>query len=142
MMMAEMAVAVPLVLASGEQGMFHLPSAEEVRMQPISRVGNEVGWPFSVHEGMLSCVWSAGQRVVMFFEGRPKGLDVDDTFEPRGVIVTTDPMQLTLGNMANRALFRDAATVEERLRLVAPFVTMGRKLCDQPAGARVGHGEL
>lgn len=60
----------------------------------------------------------------------------------QGVIVTTDRMQLTLGNMANRALFRDSADVEERPRLVAPFVTMGQKLCDQPPGARVGHGEL
>ncbi|ESY79105.1 hypothetical protein X740_18685 [Mesorhizobium sp. LNHC221B00] len=140
-MMTELAVAMPLVLA-GEQGMFHLPSSEEVRLQPIERAGNEAGWPFSVDDGTLACVWSAGQKVVMFFEGRPHGLDEDEDFEPRGVIVTTDPMQLTLGNMANRALFRDATSVEERLRLVAPFMTMGQKLCDQPAGARVGHGEL
>jgi len=140
-MMAQMAVAMPLMLA-GERGMFHLPSPDEVRLQPITRAGNEAGWPFSVDEGTLACVWSAGQKIVMFFEGRPKGLDEDDTFKPRGVIVTTDPLQLTLGNMANRALFRDAASVEERLRLVAPFMTMGQKLCDQPAGARVGHGEL
>lgn len=140
-MMAQMAVAMPLMLA-GEQGMFHMPSAEEVRLQPIARAGNEAGWPFSVDKGMLTCVWGGGQKVVMFFEDRPKGLDEDEDFKPRGVIVTTDPMQLTLGNMANRALFRDSADVEERLRLVAPFVSMGQKLCDQPPGARVGHGEL
>ncbi|MGY2991787.1 hypothetical protein ACVWWD_000594 [Mesorhizobium sp. URHB0026] len=141
MMMAEVAVAVPLILA-GEQGMFHVPTAQEVRLQPISRAGNETGWPFSVDEGMLACVWSVGQKVVMFFEGRPHGLDEDEDFQPRGVIVTTDPMQLTLGNIANRDLFSAATSVEERLRLVAPFMTMGQKLCDQPAGARVGHGEL
>ncbi|MER9329033.1 hypothetical protein [Mesorhizobium sp. M0488] len=140
-MMAEMAVAMPLIMA-GEQGMFHMPSPQEVRMQPIERAGNEAGWPFSVDEGMLAGVWSAGQKVVMFFEDRPDGLDAEEDFEPRAVIVTTDPLQLTLGNMADRDLFRDAASVEERMRLVAPFVTMGQKLCDQPAGARVGHGEL
>ncbi|TPK75500.1 hypothetical protein FJ930_05255 [Mesorhizobium sp. B2-4-15] len=140
-MMAEMAVAMPLMLA-GEQGMFHFPTPEEVRLQPISRAGNETAWPFSIDEGMLACVWSAGQKVVMFFEGRPHGLDEDEDFKPRGVIVTTDPIQLTLGNMANRALFRPAASVEERLKLVAPFMAMGQKLCDQPAGAHVGHGEL
>ncbi|RUZ98174.1 hypothetical protein EN932_37715, partial [Mesorhizobium sp. M7A.F.Ca.US.002.01.1.1] len=110
--------------------------------QPISRTGNETVWPFSVDDGTLACVWSGGQRVVMFFEGRPEGLDEDETFQPRQVIVTTDPMQLTLGNMASRDLFRPAASVEERIRLVAPFATLGQKLCDQPAGARVGHGEL
>jgi len=140
-MMAQMVVAMPLMLA-GERGMFHLPSPDEVRLQPITRAGNEAGWPFSVDEGTLACVWSAGQKVVMFFEDRPHGLGEDETFKPRSVIVTTDPLQLTLGNMANRALFRDAASVEERLRLVAPFMTIGQKLCDQPAGARVGHGEL
>jgi len=141
MMMAEMAVAMPLMLA-GEQGMFHLPSADEVRTQPISRAGNEANWPFSVDDGILACVWSGGQKVVMFVENRPSDLDEDDPFDPRRVIVTTDPMQLAIGNMAYRDLFRPAASVEERIRLVAPFAAMGQKLCDQPPGARVGHGEL
>jgi hypothetical protein len=140
-MMAEMAVAMPLMLA-GEQGLFHFPSPDEVRVQPISRAENEAEWPFAVDDGILACVWSGGQRIVSFFEGRPADLDEDEPFEPRGLIVTTDPMQLTIGNMANRALFRSAASIEERIRLVAPFVTLGQRLCDQPAGARVGHGEL
>ena len=140
-MMAELAVAVPLVLA-GEQDLFHLPSPEEVRTQPISRAGNEASWPFSIDAGILACVWSGGQKVVIFMENRPSDLDEDDTFEPRSVIVTTDPFQLTIGNMAHRELFRPAASVEERIRLVAPFAAMGQRLCNQPAGARVGHGEL
>ncbi|OHV83036.1 hypothetical protein [Mesorhizobium sp. ORS 3428] len=140
-MMTEMVVAMPLVLA-GEQGLFHIPSPGEVRVQAISREDHETDWPFSVDDGMLTCVWSGGRKVAMFFEGRPKGLDEGKPFEPRGVIVTTDPMQLTLGNMANRELFKPAASVEERMRLVAPFAALGQRLCDQPAGARVGHGEL
>lgn len=140
-MMAQMAVAMPLMLA-GEQGMFHFPSADEVRTQPISRAGNEASWPFSVDDGILACVWSGGQKVVMFLENMPSDQDEDDTFEPRRVIVTTDPMQLTIGNMAYRDLFRPAASVEERIRLVAPFAAMGQRLCDQPAGAHVGNGEL
>ncbi|MEW6632291.1 MAG: hypothetical protein AB1440_15570 [Pseudomonadota bacterium] len=140
-MMAEMAVAMPLVLA-GEQGLFHIPSAREVRIQPISREDNETAWPFSVDDGLLTCVWSGGRKVVMFFENRPKNLAEAEPFKPRGVIVTTDPLQLTLANMANRALFKPAASVEERMRLVAPFAALGERLCDQPAGAHVGHGEL
>jgi hypothetical protein len=140
-MMAEMAVAVPLMLA-GEQDLFHFPQPDEVRVQPISRAEHEIGWPFSVDDGMLTCVWSGGRRIVVFFEDRPPDLGEDEAFQPRGVIVTTDPIQLTIGNMANRALFRAADSVEERIRLVAPFVTMGQRLCDQPAGARIGHGEL
>jgi hypothetical protein len=141
MMMAEMAVAMPLVLA-GEQGLFHFPTPEEVRVQPISRAENEAEWPFSVDDGMLACVWSGGRKVVMFFENRPAHLDESESFEPRRVIVTTDPVQLTIGNMAYRDLFRPAASVEERIRLIAPFVTLGQRLCDQPAGTHVDHGEL
>ena len=140
-MMAEMAVAMPLVLA-GEQGLFHFPSPDEVRTQPISRAEHEAGWPFSIDDGILTCVWSGGRKIVLFFEGRPSDLDENEPFQPRGVIVTTDPVQLTLGNMANRQLFRPAASVEERIRLVSPFVALGQRLCDQPAGAHVGHGEL
>lgn len=140
-MMAEMAVAMPLMLA-GEQNLFHFPSPDEVRIQPISRAEHETGWPFSIDDGMLTCVWSGGQRIVFFFESRPSDLDEHEAFQPRGVIITTDPIQLTIGNMATRELFRPATSVEERIRLVAPFVTMGQRLCDQPAGARVGHGEL
>ena len=140
-MMAELAVAVPLVLA-GEQDLFHLPSPEEVRTQPISRAGNEASWPFSIDAGILACVWSGGQKVVIFMENRSSDLGEDDTFEPRSVIVTTDPFQLTIGNMAYRELFRPAASVEERIRLVAPFAAIGQRLCNQPAGAHVGHGEL
>jgi hypothetical protein len=140
-MIAEMAVAMPLMLA-GEQGLFHFPSVEEVRLQPISRAENEIGWPFSVDAGVLACVWSGGQKVVTFLENRPADLEDDQTFQPRHVIVTTDPFQLTIGNIADRDLFRPAASVEERIRLVAPFATLGQKLCDQPAGAHVGHGEL
>ncbi|MES0127195.1 hypothetical protein [Mesorhizobium sp. M0029] len=140
-MMVELAVAVPLVLA-GEQDLFHFPSPDEVRTQPISRAGNEANWPFSIDAGILGCVWSGGQKVVIFMENRPSGLGEDDTFDARSVIVTTDPFQLTIGNMAYRELFRPAASVEERIRLVAPFAAMGQRLCNQPAGAHVGHGEL
>ena len=123
-------------------GAFRIPGVGRFSQAKTARF-NFDGQSYAGIEGdTLACVWSGGQRVVMFFEGRPEGLDEDETFQPRQVIVTTDPMQLTLGNMASRDLFRPAASVEERIRLVAPFATLGQKLCDQPAGARVGHGEL
>lgn len=140
-MMAEMAIALPLVLA-GERGAFHLPTSEEVRLQSISRAGAEADWPFSVDEGLLTCVWAGGRRVVMFAERKPDNYSSDDTFTPRMVAVTTEPFQLTVGNVANADLFKPSASVEERIRLVAPFERMGQQLCNQPAGARIGSGEL
>jgi hypothetical protein len=32
--------------------------------------------------------------------------------------------------------------VETLIKRVAPFETLGEKLCDQPQGARIGDGEL
>jgi hypothetical protein len=135
---ATLAAAAPLVLA-GERSLFHLPSPDEVRMQPVERTDNEAGWPFSVDSGHLSCVWSAGQRLVFFFAETP---GEGGEGEPRGVILSMDPVQLTLMNVANRDLFAPSADVAERIRQVAPFHALGQRLCDQPPGAQVGHGEL
>ena len=69
--------ALPLLFA-GERGLLHLPSADEVRTQPISRTGNEAGWPSAVDSGVLTCVWSAGERVTLFFEATARDGGDDD----------------------------------------------------------------
>ena len=129
-----------MVLA-GERSFLHVPSPEEVRVQAIARADNERDWPFSVDEGNLTCVWSIGERLVFFFEGRPSG-DSGEDFEPRGVIVSVNPLELTIGNIANRALFAPVTNVADLIRRVAPYVEIGRRLCDQPPGAVIRHGEL
>lgn len=137
---ATMALAAPFVL-TGEKGMFHLPDASEVRLQDISRAAHEDDWPFSVPSGYLGCVWSAGHKIVSFVEKRASSGE-ESAKDPRVVIVTTDPFQLTLLNMANRDLFAPAGSVEALIKRVAPFEVLGEKLCDQPQGARIGDGEL
>jgi hypothetical protein len=138
-MLPEAALAMSIL--AGEKGLLHFPSPHEVRFQPIERAGNETDWPFSVDKGHLTCVWSGGAPVVMFFAFDAEAFDAEGG-EPRGVLLSANPLELTLGNIATRDLFAPAATVEERLLAVAPFVDMGRKLCDQPAGERLRGGEL
>jgi hypothetical protein len=137
-MFPEAALAVTIL--AGEKGLLHFPGANEVRFQPIAKADNETGWPFSVDKGHLTCVWSGGTPVVMFFAGvgEAEGFEGD----PRGVLLSTNPLELTIGNIATRDLFAPAAGIEDRLLAVAPFLDMGRKLCDQPAGERVRAGEL
>ena len=127
----------------GEHGLFQMPRVEEVRVQPVARNGGEREWPFSVEAGQLACMWSVGERQVFFVEARPANLASDDTaFEPRMVVLSIDPFLLTFGNMANRSLFTPMADVAELVGKVAPFISMGRRLCDQPPGAQVRSGEL
>jgi hypothetical protein len=131
--------ALAMMILAGEKGLLHFPAAHEVRFQPIAKTDNETGWPFSVGKGHLTCVWSGGTPVVMFFAGVGDG---DGAEDPRGVLLSTNPLELTLGNIATRDLFAPAVNVEERLMAIAPFVDIGRRLCDQPAGERVRGGEL
>jgi hypothetical protein len=138
-MFAEAALAMTIL--AGEKGLLHIPSSHEVRFQSIAKADNETGWPFSVDKGHLSCVWSGGTPVVMFFAAMDESEDAEAA-EPRGVLLSANPLELTIGNIATRDLFAPAANVEERLLAVAPFIDMGRKLCDQPAGERVRAGEL
>jgi hypothetical protein len=140
-MLEALAIAAPLVLA-GERSFFHIPQPAEVRIQRIARTDNERDWPFSVDEGNLTCVWSTGQKLVFFFENQPEELDQPDDFRARGVMVTVNPFDLTVGNMANRALFVPVASVADLIRRIAPYVDVGQRLCDQPPGAIIGHGEL
>jgi hypothetical protein len=140
-MFEALAIAAPLVLA-GERSFFHVPQAAEVRVQRIARTDNERDWPFSVDEGNLTCMWSTGQKLVFFFEMRPETLDQDDHFEPRHVIVSANPVDLTIGNIGNHGLFAPMADIADLIRRVAPYADVGQRLCDQPPGAIIGHGEL
>ncbi|WP_421864885.1 hypothetical protein [Parvibaculum sp.] len=138
---ATLAVAAPLVLA-GEQSLFHLPSEEDVRLQPITRADNEADWPFTVDAGQIACVWSGGQKVAMFLERRPDALEDHEEFTPRSVMLSVNPFELTVMNIGNRGLLAHADSVETLIKRIAPYVTVAQRLCDQPRGARVGHGEL
>lgn len=138
---ATIAVAAPLVLA-GEQSLFHLPSEEDVRLQPITKADNETDWPFTVDAGQIACVWSGGQKVAMFLEQRPDTLDDHEDFTPRSVMLSVNPFELTVLNMGHGGLLARADSVEALIKRIGPYVTVARRLCDQPRGARVGHGEL
>jgi hypothetical protein len=139
-----MAMTPPFVDARDERSPFHFPRAEDVRMQAIARTDNEKRWPFTVDEGTLLCIWSGGQKVVLFAEKAPDDLDeheVDD-YRPDMVFVSANPFDLTLLNIASRHLIVQVDTLEELIVRMAPFEKLGRRLCDQPRGSAIGPGEL
>ena len=136
-------LAVPFVLA-GEQDFFHLPRVEDVRLQSIEREERETEWPFSVERGTLACGWAGGQKIALFIEEEPDDGDSPGggTSQPRRLLLSVNPFDLAVQNIGFRDLFAPFDSIEELIRRVAPYVTTARRLCDQPPGTRLGHGEL
>jgi hypothetical protein len=119
------------------------PDETDVRMQTISKQKGEDGWPFAADSGLLMCVPSIGQRVVLFFPDGDSPSEVDvETAEDRTVHVTTDPLFLLTIGRTNQEHYASGMSLEEKIRRLGPYVTLGKKLCDQPKGTILGPSEL
>lgn len=133
-------LGLPAMPVRDERSLFHFPSPEDVRLQTIQRSDNERDWPFTIDSGFLACVWSGGQKVVMFMEK----LSAREAKEgdPDLIFVSTNPFDLTLMNIPNRHLIIQVDTIEELIRRMGPFYDLGKRLCEQPRGSDIGPGEL
>jgi len=136
-MATALAVSAPLMLAADERGRFHFPRTEDAfRLQKIERKG-EQEWPFAATSGHLMCVWVLGQKVVYFAETLG-----GDRKEPRVLVVSTNPFDLMVVNAGSSAMFTPYDDLEQLIVRLAPFESLGRRLCDQPRGTEVGPSEL
>ena len=119
------------------------PQPEDVRFQVISKQPGEAQWPFAVDVGTLACVYALGMRVVVFlpYSVTKPAEDFFDEADNRddALVVTTDPIQLMV---AENKYFVPNLSLEDKIRRMGPYVSLGKKLCDQPEGAIVGPGEL
>ncbi|HTV68359.1 MAG TPA: hypothetical protein VMF90_07465 [Rhizobiaceae bacterium] len=141
MLAATLAVAAPLILAD-EKSFLHLPDGYEFRFQHVSRTDHETGWPFSVDKGLIACVWGLGQRLTYFYEDVGSGSDAEVQETPRFIVLSVNPLDVMFGSIGGSSLIAKHPTLEERIKLVGPFVAMAQRLCDQPQGTHVGPGEL
>lgn len=119
------------------------PDETDVRTQAISKQTGEENWPFAAKSGALMCVLSVGQRVVLFSPDvdLPSEIDVESS-ENRIVHVSADPLFLMTLGRNNEKHFAPNMTIEDKIRRLGPYVTMGKKLCDQPKGTVLGPSEL
>lgn len=128
-----------IVAIADERSLFHIPSVEDVRQQRIARTDNEHDWPFAVDEAYLSCVYVMGEPTV-YMTWLPDG--ATDADEARTVVVSTDPLDLMIVNIGSNDLFAPFADAGELIRRLAPFESLGHRLCEQPRGSSIGPGEL
>lgn len=130
------------LIPASERGPFHFPMSEDAfRIQRIDRTDREKDWPFSVDSGYLICVWLMGERTVYFAE-RLREEEDDEGETPRTVVVSTNPFDLALVNIGANGLFVPFDGFEKMIARLGPFVSLGRRLCDQPRGSDIGPGEL
>jgi hypothetical protein len=122
-----------------------VPEAEDFRQQFINKQAGENDWPFAVESGLLSCVYIIGQKFVFFVPDGPPALADEDAEltvdDARAAIVTTDPLQLML-HSGQEKFFVPRLTIEDKIRRLGPYVSLGKRLCDHPKGTVVGPGEL
>ena len=140
---AGLAPAVLLAEMPGAMAFDLLPDESDIRQQKIARQAGERDWPFAAVEGTLVCMPAFGLRVVIFVPETGDELEPDcgEDGSNNYVTVSTDPLQLW-ADVGKSHLFTPDLKIEDKIRRLAPFVTMGKKLCDQPKWTDLGPSEL
>ena len=133
MLAATVAAAMPLAFASG-QASGPVLTASVFPEIVIREAESEHDWAFSIDEGTLTCIGMNGEEYVFFSEiltDEEMG-EFGSMTLPRSVVVTTNPIAF-LATMENRELYRPYDSLETLIKRLAPFETMGRKLCKDDA---------
>lgn len=142
------AAAILPLCATASQASDFFPEAYDVRMQKIEQQGGEAEWPFLANNGTLMCMRVFGMKQVIFLSGHEE-YDSDEYTDSvigekiaqRMVQVTVDPIQL-FADFNGKKNLDPTMTIEEKIRRMAPYVALGKKLCDQPKGTILGPSEL
>ncbi len=119
------------------EGMKLLPGVEDFRTQIVEQARGDMNWPFTIKRGILMCAKILGEPAVYFSDAGNENSDVT-----RVAQVSVNPFDLGIGNLGDGGLVRREMTMEERIKAMAPLLSVGRRLCQQPKGTNVGPGEL
>ncbi len=113
-----------------------VPEVEDFRMQTIRKAQGEADWPFVANKGILLCAPVIGDKAVYFVAEKEGG----GQEEP--VVLNINPMTMAIINLGKTKVFRDFTSVDELMGRLYPYITMGKRLCDQPAGTVVPESSL
>ncbi len=106
-----------------------IPGFEDFRIQRIQRAKGEDDWPFVAEKGRLLCAPSWQKRFVYFIPDKEGGgigypLALDENM-----------MMVALVNMGRGSALRPFDNLEQLVKRLSPYLAMGKRLCDQPAGS-------
>jgi len=142
---AVLLIAATALVSENEKSWLHMPDAEDFRTQVIRKQDREDDWPFTAEKGYLACAYVIGQPAVFFIPDDDDDDDWDEHAsddEEKVIGLSVDPMEMLLLMMGQRDLLQPMKTPEELIRRIAPMVTIGKKLCDQPPGTELPGGDL
>ncbi len=111
-----------------------IPEIGDFRFQQIRKAAGEQDWPFVAKSGMLACAKALGGRVVYFVP--------DETDLSRAFNIDVNLFAMSVVNLGMTDILAPYDNTEQLVQRIAPFVTMGQRLCDQEPGTFVTDPEL
>lgn len=111
-----------------------IPEAGDFRFQQIRKAAGEREWPFVAASGMLACTKVMGSRAVYFVP--------DETDLGRAFALDVNLFAMSMVNLGMTDILAPYDDAEQLIQRIAPFVTMGQRLCDQEPGKLVTGPEL
>ncbi|KIQ03070.1 hypothetical protein RU07_10965 [Agrobacterium tumefaciens] len=113
-----------------------VPEVQDFRGQAIAKAQGEENWPFVADKGMLLCAPVIGDKAVYFVAEK------EDGGQEAPVVLDINPMTMAVVNLGKTKVFRAFSSVDELMSRLYPYITMGKRLCDQPAGTIVPESSL
>ena len=133
-------LTAPLLLAGGlavAMPVGHLiPEGEDFRSQEIHRAKGEDDWPFAAEKGLLFCAPSLNEKLVYFIPENEEG-EHEYPFA-----LHDNVMIIGIVNIGRASVLRPYDNFEQLLRRLSPYIAMGKRLCDQPAGSSLPDSAL
>ena len=111
------------------------PGVGDFRLQKIHRAAGESEWPFVAESGTLLCAMILRQPAVYFVPevgGEPG----------RAFVIDNDITMMAFANIGMTGVLEPYDNFEQLLKRLVPYVTMGKRLCNQPPGTNVSGSEL
>lgn len=112
------------------------PGVDDFRIQAISRTKTEAEWPFVVTKGLLLCAKILQQPAVYFIGENQDG----EQLEP--FVLSENLLEVAMVNIGSSGVLRPYDDFEQLLKRLVPYVSMGRRLCDQPPGTNLPDSAL
>ena len=134
--MMPIALLAATFAASPAQANTLVPEVSDFRVQTIAKAQGEDNWPFTAHKGLLMCAPSLGQKLVYFV---PENAQGDNDYP---IHIDTNPMAMAVVNIGRGSGFAPFANFEELMNRLSSYITMGKRLCDQPAGTVIPESSL